>query len=105
MIFCVQILFFFFGQLLESDMLMIIFPLHVKIYENCEMFKTICWNQLEGRGKVAPSPSKTYNSAFWLPTLSATDNLLEDILAYWVCGRKVIFKVHIRFSISEMILW
>lgn len=42
MIFCVQIpFFFFFGQLLESTMLMIIFPLHVKIYENCEMFKTI----------------------------------------------------------------
>lgn len=44
MIFCVQIpffFFFFFGQSLESTMLMIIFPLHVKIYENCEMFKTI----------------------------------------------------------------
>lgn len=43
-IFCVQVLlknyhYYYFGQLLDSSQLVIIFPFHVKTYENCEMYK------------------------------------------------------------------
>lgn len=97
-------LYYYFGQLLDSNQLVVISPFHVKIYENCEMFETNYWNPLEGKWSVAPSPSKTYISAFGLPTFSATESLLEDFLACWEYGRKVIFRVHVIFSISEMIL-
>lgn len=76
---CVQTLFF--GQLIECNKLIIIFPFYVKIFENCEMFKTSCRNALEGKGKVRYSPPKTHNSVFGLPTFSATGSALEDVLA------------------------
>lgn len=110
MVFCVQVLLknyycYYFGQSLDYSHFVTIFPFHVRTYENCEMFKANYWNPLEGEERGAPSPSETYSSAFGLLTFSATENLLEDILACSVCGREVIFKVHVKFSIAEMILW
>lgn len=97
MMFCVQVLlknyyYYYFGQSLDYSQSVIIFPFHVKTYENCEMCKANYWNPLEGEERGAPGPSETYSSAFGLLTFSATENLLEDILACSVCRREVISK-------------
>lgn len=59
--------FFFFCQLTESNKLWIIFPLYVKVGENCEMFKNKLLTSIGEKWNVAPSPSKTY-FCVWTPS-------------------------------------
>lgn len=62
-------LYYYFGQWLESNQLVIISPFHVKIYENCEMFETI---EIHWKG------SEAWHQALLKPTVLHLDSQLSQ---------------------------
>ena len=70
--YCVEILFFFLS-IDSPNKVVIILPFHMRVYENCGMFKT----NLKSIGREGESLSTTYNSAFGLLIFSVYREIIR----------------------------